>query len=374
MDHDRREFLGLTAAAVGATLLAGPARAAVPRDKARIKAVAFDGFPIIDPRPVAALAEELFPGRGGELMNAWRTRQFEYTWLRTVGGRYADFWHVTEDALAYAAGATKLDVGLDKRKRLMDAFLALNAWPDVPPVLAALRKAGVRMAFLSNFTAHMLDAAVANAGLREYFEPHLTTDLCRAYKPDPRAYQLAMDAFKLDRAEIAFVASASWDAAGARWFGYPTIWINRMGLPAEELGVAADVTCDSPLPDPRRTVDVFWSRGRGSGWSCCVTFSCCSTASDRRFARTPSSRSRTSPSDSNSQRSPTAVGVPGSALSTDGSGYRSAGFGPAGPTSWCSSSPRRSSGGIARGSVATGHGSRIDAAQVDRRSIRKSPS
>src|SRR5262249_18751000 len=154
------------------------------------KAIAFDGFPIIDPRPVAAAAEEMFPGRGAELMTAWRTRQFEYTWLRTLGKQYADFWHVTEDALAFAAATTKLDLPAAKRRRLMDTSLSLKAWPDVPPVLAALRKAGVRMAFLSNFTARMLDAALANAGLRDFFEPHLTTDLVKAYKPDPRAYQM----------------------------------------------------------------------------------------------------------------------------------------------------------------------------------------
>jgi len=96
------------------------------------------------------------------------------------------------------------------------------------------------MAFLSNFTARMLDAAIASAGLGGFFGEHLTTDRVRAFKPDPRAYQMGLDAFKLARDEIAFVASGAWDAAGAKWFGYPTVWVNRTALPTEELGVVPD--------------------------------------------------------------------------------------------------------------------------------------
>src|SRR5882757_10324878 len=104
-----------------------PARADGP---ARYKAIAFDGFPIIDSRPVALRAEALFPGRGGQLMEAWRTRQFEYTWLRTLSGRYADFWRVTEDALVFAARSMKLELPGAQRDQLMQAFLELLAWPD----------------------------------------------------------------------------------------------------------------------------------------------------------------------------------------------------------------------------------------------------
>src|SRR5262249_17531243 len=147
-----------------------------------------------------------------------------------------------EEARAYAAAATKAPTDAAQRKRLMDAHLSLRAWPDVPAVLDALRAAGVRMAFLSNFTAAMLSANVASAGLAGRFEPHLTTDLVKAYKPDPRAYEMAVDAFRAPREEILFVASASWDAAGAKWFGFPTVWVNRTGVGAEELGVAADAT------------------------------------------------------------------------------------------------------------------------------------
>jgi len=241
MHTTRRGFLKYAATGV-AVGLAGTGRVALAGPSPTIKAVAFDGFPIIDPRPVQARAEELFPGRGTDLANAWRTRQFEYTWLRTLSNSYIDFWQVTEDALIFAAKSLKLELSAATRRKMMDTFLGLKAWPDAPPALRSLKEAGVRVAFLSNFTERMLDAAVRNSGLNGIFEPHLSTDRVAAYKLDARAYRMALDAFGLKQEQIAFAASAGWDAAGARRFGYPTFWVNRMGLPAEELGVAADAS------------------------------------------------------------------------------------------------------------------------------------
>jgi 2-haloacid dehalogenase len=208
----------------------------LPRKRSRIEAVAFDGFPIFDPRPIARIAEELFPDRGAELMRAWRTRQFEYTWLRTLSKQYLDFWQVTEDALGAAAVACGLALSESNRDRLMHAYLALKAWPDVAPALTTLSNAGVRLALLSNLTPKMLDAAVRSAGLEGAFEYQLSVDRVRAYKPDARAYRLGVDAFGLRREHIAFVASAAWDAAGASAFGYPALWINRTNEAPERLG------------------------------------------------------------------------------------------------------------------------------------------
>ena len=232
----RRLLLGTTVA-----LLAVPMHRSLAQSKS-LRAIAFDGFVIIDPRPVAMRAEELFPGQGARLMEVWRSRQFEYTWLRTLSRRYANFWEVTQEALAFAAKATKLDLTADKRDRLMRTFLELKAWPDVAPALRDLKGKGIRMAFLANPTAKMFDAVVSNSGLEGLLEEHLTTDRVQAYKPDPRAYQMGLDAFGLKREEIAFAASASWDAAGAKAFGYPTFWVNRANQPVEELGVAPDGT------------------------------------------------------------------------------------------------------------------------------------
>jgi 2-haloacid dehalogenase len=234
----RRTLLEIgTAAAAAGALDLGRSATATPL---QVKAIAFDGLAVFDPRPVAALAEKIFPGRGGELSAAWRTRQFEYTWLRSMTRRYADFWTVTEQALVFAAKMLKLELGPDHRRQLMESFLGLKAWPDVPPALHALKATGFRLALLTNFSPAMIDAATSNAGFDSVFEHALSTDRVQVYKPDPRAYQMGVEVFGLKRDEILFVAFAGWDAMGAKSFGYPTYWANRQGLPAEELGFAPD--------------------------------------------------------------------------------------------------------------------------------------
>ena len=202
MSAHRRDFLNLVAGSVVAAV-AAPAVHAQTTDRNKIRAVAFDGFPIIDPRPVFAKVEEMFPGKGAELSNAWRTRQFEYTWLRTMSGRYADFWHVTEEALIFAAKLMKLELSGTQRDQLMQSYLGLKAWPDVAPGLKKMKDAGIRMAFLSNFTAEMLEAAVRNSGLQGMFEDHLTTDRVKAFKPDrvenfARLGQVDVEQFRIE--------------------------------------------------------------------------------------------------------------------------------------------------------------------------------
>jgi 2-haloacid dehalogenase len=235
---NRRRFVNLAAASAIAGFTT--ARIGAVEAAPRVKAIAFDGLVVFDLRPIAALTEELFPGRGAEVGNAWRTRQFEYTWLRTLMGNYADFWQVTGDALRCAAQSLDLDLSREKHDRLIAAFLQLKAWPDVLPTLTAFKDAGIRMAFLSDFSAEMLDANIRSAGLDGLFGDHLSTDRVQAFKPDPRAYQMGIESFELKREEIVFAAFGGWDAAGAKRFGYPTFWCNRLKLPVEALGVAPD--------------------------------------------------------------------------------------------------------------------------------------
>jgi 2-haloacid dehalogenase len=237
---NRRLFMTLSATGLATrTWIAVPrALPVLPATKARIKAVAFDAFPIFDPRPVFALAEELFLGTG--LSDEWRTRQFEYTWLRVAAHHYADFWQVTGEALLFATTKLKLRLRPDDRTRLMNAYLALTAWPDVRPALESLKASGLKLALLSNLTPTMLGSNIKSAGLEGMFERVVSTDEARTFKPDPRAYQLGVDALKVKREEILFVAFAGWDAAGAKLFGYPTYWVNRQRAPHEEMGALPD--------------------------------------------------------------------------------------------------------------------------------------
>jgi len=218
---------------------AGSLAAVTPRS-VPVKAVALDAFAIFDPRSVSSFADAMYPGVG--LGDEWRMRQFEYTWLRVAARHYVDFWQVTEDALVFAANKLRVHLSPGSRATLMNEFLKLSAWPDVVPALERLKGSGIRLTLLSNFTQRMLSANIASAGLHELFEQVLSTDRIQSYKPDPRAYQIGVDALKLRRQEVLFVAFAGWDAAGAKLFGYPTFWVNRQKLPGEELGVSADAS------------------------------------------------------------------------------------------------------------------------------------
>jgi 2-haloacid dehalogenase len=140
MSLNRRQFLNLAAGGVAASLLVD--RSTWAETPPATRAIAFDAFTVFDSRPITSLVEEFFPGRGTELSNLWRTRQFEYTWLRTLYGRYANFWQVTQDSLEFAAKMLKLELTGERRERLMNGYLELKPFPDVLRALQALKDAG----------------------------------------------------------------------------------------------------------------------------------------------------------------------------------------------------------------------------------------
>lgn len=234
---DRRSLLTLAVGAFAAPRLLAQSEITSPQ---RWRAVLFDGLVVFDTRRIQTLAEEHFPGRGTELVTAWRNRQFEYQWLLTAAEHYADFLSVTSDSLEFAARSLGLELSTETRAALMDVYVALDAWSDARPALHALRESGLRLAFLSNMTAAMLNGGIARAELNGLFDLVLSTDAARAFKPAPRAYELGTSALGLPKESVLFVASAGWDAAGARWFGYPTYWVNRSSAPHESLGAPPD--------------------------------------------------------------------------------------------------------------------------------------
>jgi 2-haloacid dehalogenase len=209
-------------------------------------AVIFDAYgTLFDVHSVVAAAEQLFPGQGDALSQLWRQKQIEYAQLRTLadpsGSHYAPFWNITIDALRHAAARLGLADALTRaaEKRLMDEYACLSAFPDALPALKTLRERfGIPLAILSNGNPPMLDIAVKSAGMSGLFDHVLSVDAVRAYKPAAAAYALGTQAFDASAREMVFVSSNGWDIAGATWFGYTTFWINRAGLPAEELGVA----------------------------------------------------------------------------------------------------------------------------------------
>jgi 2-haloacid dehalogenase len=206
----------------------------------RFKAVAFDFFVLFDPNSVVPEVEKAFPGKGADFAKLWRAKQFEYCFLRSLTGRHEDFFKVTEDALAYAAKAMGLELTPEARTRLLDAYLALKPWPDALEALRKLKAAGVRIITIANFSPKMLEANAKGAGMADLFDELLSTETNASFKPEPRAYELGVQRLNLRKDQILFAAFGGWDAYGAKSFGYPTYWVNRFNLPAEELGVKAD--------------------------------------------------------------------------------------------------------------------------------------
>jgi 2-haloacid dehalogenase len=234
-----------TLALCGAVVAALPAvrgSRGVGERQARFAAVAFDYFVLFNPDSIVSAVERLYPGHGREFATTWRTRQFEYSWLRAITNRYADFSGITEDSLIYTAHALHLELSTAQKRQLLEAYRHLTPWPDTAAALRRLRALDVRVITLANFTPEMLRANAEHARLLPLFDAFVSTDANHTYKPDPRAYRLGMDQLMLAKQDIVFAAFGGWDAAGAKSFGYPTVWVNRFAQPQEELGVQPDHT------------------------------------------------------------------------------------------------------------------------------------
>lgn len=246
MSTDRREFIkmvGAAAAAVGAVSAASPAAAdeSAARIK-RVKALAFDAYgTLFDVFSVTALCEQLFPGKGNALAQLWRVKQLQYSLMRSLMGRHRDFWGLTEDGLVFAAKNLKLDLTPEKRKRLMESYLRLAAFPDVKPGLEALKKQGIKLAILSNGEPRMLEAAAKSAGIRDLLDKIISVEEAKIFKVSPRVYNLGPERMNVSNAELGFISANSWDINGAASAGLITFWIQRSAAETpEELGFQAD--------------------------------------------------------------------------------------------------------------------------------------
>lgn len=217
----------------------------------RIDACAFDAYgTLFDVHSaVGRLRADVGP-KADQLSQIWRTKQLEYTWLRSLMGKYRDFWQLTGDALDYALAQTGVSPA-PVRDRLMDAYLGLDAYPEVPAMLGRLKAAGLKTAILSNGEPNMLEAAVNAAGLSGLLDEVLSVDGLEIYKPHPSVYQLAVDRLGVKADRIAFQSSNAWDVHGAATFGFRPVWINRFGAPVERLPGRAEheMTDLTGLPD-----------------------------------------------------------------------------------------------------------------------------
>ncbi|MGH6798793.1 MAG: haloacid dehalogenase type II [Roseiarcus sp.] len=205
-----------------------------------VRACVFDAYgTLFDFASAAGACADVPEDRRAALTALWRDKQLQYTWLRTLEDRYVDFWQVTGEALDFALDS--LDLATPSlRERLMELYLGLEPFPEVPAVLGALREAGFRTAVLSNGSPRMLEALVKRSGLEAMFDAVLSADAVGAFKTHPSVYQYALDSLELPASAISFQSSNAWDAHGASDFGMRVVWCNRYGQRRERLPGSPD--------------------------------------------------------------------------------------------------------------------------------------
>ena len=200
------------------------------------EAVLFDAYgTLFDVYSVGLLAEQMFAGRGEALALLWRDKQIDYTRLCSMSGQYRPFWDLTRAGLRFAALKLGLALGPADEERLMNQYRHLSAFPENREVLLALKARGIRAGILSNGDPEMLAVAIRSAGFQDLIDPVLSAHTVQRFKTDGAVYQLGPDALALPAKKILFVSSNGWDAIGATWFGFTTLWVNRAGAPIEQL-------------------------------------------------------------------------------------------------------------------------------------------
>ncbi len=209
-----------------------------------IEVVVFDAYgTLFDVYSIGALAEKLYPGQGVALSVLWRDKQIEYTRLISLsdpdpqGSRhYQSFWDITRASLRYALARLNLSHTSSHEDALMAQYAQLTPFPENLGVLQALRQRGMTTAILSNGSPDMLQSAVQSAGMNALLDAVLSVDSVRQFKTTPTSYQMVQAHFGVSPDRVLFVSSNAWDALGATWFGFHTLWVNRQGLPYETLG------------------------------------------------------------------------------------------------------------------------------------------
>lgn len=207
-----------------------------------LDALVFDAYgTLFDVHSVASRCESFWPGKGAALSTAWRVKQLEYTWQRSLMQRYAPFSQVTREALAYACEALGLQLTVTQMEALMGEYQMLSAYPDVAAALEKL--SGRKTAILTNGSPDMIEPLVKHSGLS--FDAVLSVDAAKIFKPAPQVYALASTQLTVPAERIGFVSSNGWDALGAKSFGFAVYWINRAGAPVDRLGFKPDAILKS---------------------------------------------------------------------------------------------------------------------------------
>ena len=196
-----------------------------------IKAIVFDAYgTLYDVQSVASVTDQAFPGDGELITQIWRIKQLEYTWLRSLMGRYKDFWAITQDSLAYTIDCLGLKHDDRILDQIMDKYCHLDLYPEARQAIAAL--GDYKLAILSNGSPAMLNALVHNSGLEKVLDATISVDAVKIFKPSARAYELIEATLGASPQQVLFVSSNAFDACGAKSFGLNVAWIERVSAPA----------------------------------------------------------------------------------------------------------------------------------------------
>jgi 2-haloacid dehalogenase len=178
---------------------------------------------------------EVFARHWPQVSEMWRQKQLQYTWLRAVTGAHTDFWEVTQNGLDWALEANGLQDDAPLRERLLQLYWELAAFPEVPAMLHALKRAGLNTAILSNGSPAMLQGAVESAAIADVLDDTLSVESVGIFKPAGVVYDLVTQRFNCKESEVLFVSSNGWDAAAATGHGFETAWVNRANDPVDRL-------------------------------------------------------------------------------------------------------------------------------------------
>ncbi len=196
-----------------------------------IKAFVFDAYgTLYDVQSVEKVTDKAFPGHGEYITQVWRMKQLEYTWLRSLMGRYEDFWTVTQESLRYTLGTLGLEADQSLFDQIVEKYNNLDLYPDAKEALAAL--GDYRLAILSNGSPEMLSTLVRNTGLSEILEATISVDAKGIYKPSPRTYELVEETLGVRPEEVVFVSSNGFDVGGAKNFGFTVARVERVSREA----------------------------------------------------------------------------------------------------------------------------------------------
>lgn len=210
-----------------------------------VQACVFDAYgTLFDVNSAAADCRDALGEQADPLSALWRAKQLEYTWLRSLMGKYAPLWQVTGEALDFALETLGIqDQAL--RDRLMESYLELDMVPEVTELLAALKNAGLKTAILTNGSPEMIAAAVKHSGIGELLDGVYSVDQLGVFKPHPSVYRLAVDGLGVAKENISYQSSNAWDAAAAAAFGMRVAWCNRSGQRRENLPAQPDAEIKS---------------------------------------------------------------------------------------------------------------------------------